>query len=104
MTVDFRSDWSSTTGAVKGAHHPFPARQVNFVIAATQGAYSSRHIDAVGFGTVVEMLWGSKIWWILTPDLKRYPGRFADKLTNPLNIPFKYWKISAIRLTAGDVM
>jgi len=103
MTVDFRAEWERTSSVASG-YHPFPARQVNFAIAAGSGAYSGRHIDAGGFGTVVEELIGHKIWWILLPDRKQHPDIFNRAFSNPQDIDIKYWKVHAIRLRAGDFM
>jgi len=104
MTVDFRADWDRTSGSITDGVQPFPARQINFAIAAGAGAYSGRHIDASGFGTVVEELAGHKIWWILLPKTQQYPEVFKDGINNPRDIDFKYWSVHAIRLHAGDLL
>jgi len=103
MTVDFRTEWERMNSVANG-NYPFPARQVNFAIAAGPGAYSGRHIDAGGFGTVVEELIGHKIWWILLPDKRQYPEIFTGAVFNPQDIDIKYWKVHAIRLRAGDFL
>jgi len=99
-----RTEWERTSASVADSMHAFPGRQLNFVIAATAGAYSGIHVDASGFGTIVEEVWGDKIWWILIPNRQAHPEIFKDPLQDPRKIPFKYWKIHSIRLRAGDMM
>ena len=102
--MNLRTEWERTSGSVANGMHAFPGRQVNFAIAAAPGAYSAMHINAGGFGTVVEEHWGHKIWWILAPNNDLYPDIFGDRRKDPLRIELKYWKVHAVRLRAGDMM
>jgi len=103
-TVDFRADWNQASGSVAHGVLPFPSRQINFAIAAGPGSYSGRHIDASGFGTVVEAVAGHKIWWILLPKADEHPDIFKNAINDPRDIDFKYWSVHAIRLHAGDLL
>ena len=81
----------------------FPTEQINYWIASNPGSYSTRHIDANGFGTVATMLTGLKIWYIFLPN-DAYPKNFCDETINPIIIPIGRWKIYLVVLQAGDTM
>ena len=102
--MDFVEDWQRTTSSVTGSSQSFPGLQVNFIIGGNAGAYSSRHVDAAGFGTVVHVRTGVKIWFLLFPNTVDYPDEFKDATKDPRTIDFHCWKVRAVRLCADDVL
>jgi len=81
----------------------FPAEQFNYWISSNPGAYSTRHVDADGFGTVATLLTGIKVWYVFLPK-REHRYVFDRETVDPKHIPIHYWRIYAIVLRAGDTM
>jgi len=62
------------------------------------------HVDGNGYGTIVEILTGEKVWYVFEPDLKNHPECWEDELVDPRDVPMDAWKVHAVRLRAGDHM
>ena len=83
---------------------PFPIMDVRWGIAGTAGTFSQWHVDGCGFGTVIDVETGHKLWIVAHPC----QGHFADLAQclkdeyDPMAPNEGHFFIEAIILRPGD--
>ena len=83
---------------------PYPTMEVQWGIAGTSGAFSQWHVDACGFGSVVDVETGYKLWIVARPrhchlgDINVY----FDKQFNVMAPNNGQFVLEAVLLRPGD--
>ena len=99
--------WNATKGLAWCKNQdPYPTSDLTWAIAATAGCIHNWHIDADGFGTVIEPLTSCKIWIVASPkELHTYDAFASTELFGPsfdVKKPNTHlWKVEAFVLRPG---
>ena len=95
-----------STSNDKHSIRKMPTEDIRFNLAATEGAHHYYHIDSRGDGTWIDVVSGSKIWFIAAPKDRRKMSSTSLWTANDQDVtalkPLEDWDFEAVLLTPGS--